>query len=168
MSDFATFKQMRLRQDPGAGNYSEYEWERAYKAYLSARGHSVKDGREGGGGTATRRHRKSSSSGVREGLQSLHFVPAGFRTICLIAWGSGFFVAVFIGWFIGSMGGGGAGLIGFLAGCALVGFFSALVGLLYHLMSECIKVQQILAHLESPTGNHSTTEGNRPNSESGS
>lgn len=165
MRDFQSFKQRRLRQDPTAAKYSDYEWERAYKAYLSARGHSVEtpsDSSSGAGGINRSRGRakgKASGAGIE-----LDQVPAGFRTACIIGWAGGFFVSVILGWFISTMGGGAAGLIGFLAGCALLTFFSALVGLLFTLMRQQMQLQQSLDALHAAY--RSEMMGKRPSSES--
>lgn len=145
MRDFQSFKQRRLRQDPTAAKYSDYEWERAYKAYLSARGHSLETPSDHSAGPGRGRAKgKAGGAGIE-----LYQVPAGFRTACIIGWAGGFFVSVILGWFISTMGGGAAGLIGFLAGCALLTFFSALVGLLFTLMRQQMQLQQSLDALHA-------------------
>jgi predicted lipid-binding transport protein (Tim44 family) len=162
MKDFASFKQQRLRQDPTAGKYSDYEWERAYKAYLSARGHAPEEANEK---SSNRGHRRAVRTKSRApSTMVFNAVPASFRTAAVVAWVGGFFVAVFVGWFISSMGGGAAGLIGFLAGCALLTFFSALIGLLFSLMSQQLQLHQSLEALSAELRSDST--GKRPINES--
>jgi hypothetical protein len=164
MIDFETFKQKRLRQDPTAGKYSDYEWDRAYKAYLSARGQASDTPSDSA--TPSRGRRRARSSGARGNGPSLAPLASGFRTVCVVALVSGFFVAVFLGWFISTMG-GVAGLIGFLAGCALLAFFSALVAILYGVNGQLMNVHQSLERVLSAS-RAEETEGKRPSSESGS
>ncbi len=161
MKDFASFKQQRLRQDPTAGKYSDYEWERAYKAYLNARGHVSEEAHEK---SSSRGNRRARANQRGASVMVFNAVPASFRTAAAVAWVGGFFVSVFVGWFISSMGGGAAGLIGFLAACALLTFFSALIALLYSLMSQQLQLHQSLEALSA--GRRPDNTGKRPISES--